>query len=360
MTKKKKTIDVLADAVASAQPDSKPRKTLSFGCPLLNLAVSGDYRYGMIAGTYAFYVGDSSSGKTLATLTLLAEAANNPDFDDYELWHVNAEVGAFFDFELFFGKKAASRIQTMNPPPGKPLLLETVYDWIEAKINAGKKLVCVIDSMDALSTEQLEKQTEEGAKARSEGEETPGSYGDGKAKINSQQLKRIIAMLWDSQSILLSISQTRDNIGGGQYAPAKTRSGGHAIKFGGSVEIWTAPGEKLTKEVNGKKRIIGILPTFTIKKNRVNGRERTVKIPILPSVGMDAVGASIRFMIEEKFWSVKAGRVECPLYDKTYYMEDLVEKIESDNREEELYQAMQTAWDEIEAQLTITRKQRYA
>lgn len=357
---KKKTIDVLSEAVEAAKPDTRPRKHLSFGCPLLNLAVSGDYRNGLIAGTYAFYVGDSSSGKTLATLTLLAEAANNPDFDDYELWHINAEVGAFFDFELFFGKKAASRIQTMNPPPGKPLLLEKVYDWIEAKINAGVKIVCVIDSMDALSTEQLEKQTEEGAKARSKGDDTPGNYGDGKAKINSTQLKRIIAMLWDSESILLSISQTRDNIGGGPYAPAKTRSGGHAIKFGGSVEIWTAPGEKLTKEVNGKKRIIGILPTFNIKKNRVNGKERTVRIPILPSVGMDAVGAAVRFLLDEDVWKVSGGRIVCPLYEKTYYQEDLINRIEEDNREQELYEIMQKAWDDIEQKLTITRKQRYS
>ena len=356
---RKKAIEVLEDAVAATQVDTRPRKYLSLGCPLLNLAVSGDYRQGLIAGTYMFYVGDSQSGKTLATLTQLAEAANNPEFDDYELWHINAEVGSFFDFELFFGSKAAARIQVMNPPAGKAMLLEAVYDFIEAKIAAGIKIVAVIDSMDALSTEQLEKHIKECAKAREAGKDIPGSYGDGKAKINSERLKRIISMIWDSGSILTSISQIRDNVGGGLYDPKKIRSGGHAIKFGGSVEIWTTPGRKMTKEVHGKERIVGMKPVFNIKKNRVNGRERTVIIPIIPDVGMDAVGAAVDFLLEEKVWTISGGRIVCPLYDKGYYREDLIRKIEDDNRETELYDAMQVAWDDVESQLTITRKSRY-
>jgi hypothetical protein len=356
---KKKTIEVLEDAVTATQVDDRPRKHLSLGCPLLNLAVSGDYKKGLIAGTYMFYVGDSQSGKTLATLTQLAEAANNPDFDDYELWHINAEVGSFFDFELFFGPKAASRIQVMNPPPGKAMLLESVYDFIEAKIAAGIKIIAVIDSMDALSTEQLEKHIKECAKAREQGKDSPGSYGDGKAKINSERLKRIISMIWDSGSILTSISQIRDNVGGGLYEPKKIRSGGHAIKFGGSVEIWTTPGQKMTKDINGKPRVIGMKPVFNIKKNRVNGRERMVSIPIIPDVGMDAVGAAVDFLIDEKEWTVSGGRVVSTMYEKSYYREELIRMIENDNREDELYQVMQDAWNTIEEQLTITRKNRY-
>ena len=125
------------------------------------------------------------------------------------------------------------------------------------------------------------------------------------------------------------------------------------------MEIWTTPGRKMTKEVHGKERIVGMKPVFNIKKNRVNGRERTVIIPIIPDVGMDAVGAAVDFLLEEKVWTISGGRIVCPLYDKGYYREDLIRKIEDDNRETELYDAMQVAWDDVESQLTITRKSRY-
>ena len=353
---KKKPLEMLADA---ATPKRKEQKFLSLGVPLLNLAVSGDWRRGIMAGTYVFYVGDSSSGKTLATLTLLAEAANNPEFDDYELWHIDAEVGNHFDFERFFGKKAADRIQVLRPEPCKPMLLEFVYDWIEAKLKAGKKLIVIIDSMDTLSSEQKEKQIAEDAKNRAEGKEIDGNYGDGKAKINSQRLPRILSMIEDSGSIVLSISQIRDNLKAGLYGPQKTRGGGHAIKFGGSVEIWTTPGDKLQKEVNGKKRVIGINPTFKIEKNRVNGRQRSVSIPIMPDFGMDATGAAVDFLVLEKKWAASSGRITSTLYDKTYSREDLIRKIEDDGREQELFEAMQACWDDIESQLTVTRKKRY-
>jgi len=339
-----------------------PQRTeeyLSLGCPLLNLAVSGDWRRGLLKGTYMFYAGDSSSGKTLATLTQLAEAANDPKFDDYELWHIDVEVGNFFDFELFFGKKAAKRIQVLRPEPGKPMLLEFVYDWIEAKIGQGKKIIAIIDSFDSLSSEAKEKKIAEDAKARAEGKELKGSYGDGKAKINSERLSRIIAMIYDSGSIVTGISQLRDNLDAGLYGPQKSRSGGHAIKFNASVEIWTTPGEKLTKEIHGKKRVIGYKTRFHVKKNRVNGRERTVSVPIMPDVGMDATGAAIDFLVEEKAWEAPGGRIASPFYETTHFREELIRKIEDDGKESELYDAMQAAWNDIEAKLKVERKRRY-
>lgn len=356
MIKKKSTIDALEQ---NCVPRDKSRVYLSMGCPLLNLAVSGGWNKGIMAGTYCFYVGDSSSGKTLATLTMLAEAANDPKFDEYELWHINGEVGAFFDFELFFGKKAASRIKTMAPEPGKPMLLEKIYDWLDKKLDSGAKLVVVLDSMDSFSTEAREDLLEENAKLREQGKDTKGSYGDRKAAINSERLPRLIQKIDHSKSIVVSISQVRDNLNAGLYGPTKTRSGGHAIKFNASLEIWTAPGQKITKEYNGKKRIIGICPVFTVKKNRINGRERTVTIPILPDFGMDALGAAVDFLVEEKVWTVSGGRITTNLYDKGYYREELIRKVEEDSKENELYETLQRCWDNIEHALKVERKRRY-
>lgn len=359
--KASKTIDAALSILekGSTEPQ-KQEDYLSLGCPLLNLAVSGDWRKGLLKGTYMFYAGDSSSGKTLATLTQLAEAANDPRFDEYELWHIDAEVGNFFDFELFFGKKAAKRIQVLRPKDGEPMLLEFVYDWIEAKIDAGTKLVVVVDSFDSLSSEAKEKKITEDAKLRAEGKETTGKYTDGKPKLNSERLSRIMSKLAKNGSIMTGICQIRDNMNAGLYGPKHTRGGGHAIKYNASVEIWTAPGARMTKQVNGTDRIIGYYTRFSVKKNRVNGRERAVTIPIIPDVGMDATGAAVDFLVTEKAWTKDSGgRITSSLYEATYHREALIRKIEDDGKEQELYEAMQAAWEEIETELKVERKKRY-
>lgn len=355
-TTTEKALSILEKGATRAET---PDEYLSLGCPLLNLAVSGEWRKGLRKGTYMFYAGDSSSGKTLATLTQLAEAANDPKFDDYELWHIDAEVGNFFDFELFFGKKAAKRIQVLRPQDGEPMLLEFVYDWIEAKIDAGVKLVVVVDSFDSLSSEAKEKKISDDAKLRAEGKEITGKYTDGKPKVNSERLSRIMSKLAKNGSIMTGICQIRDNMNAGLYGPKHNRGGGHAIKFNASVEIWTVPGEKMKKSVNDKDRIIGYYTRFNIKKNRVNGRERTVTIPILPDVGMDATGAAVDFLVDEKVWAESSGRIASTLYEATYRREELIRKIEDDGKEPELYQAMQAAWDGIESKLKVERKPRY-
>jgi hypothetical protein len=115
----------------------------------------------------------------------------------------------------------------------------------------------------------------------------------------------------------------------------------------------------MTKEVNGTKRNIGMIPIFKVEKNRVNGRKRVVRIPIMPDFGIDATGAAVDFLVTEKAWTADNGRITSTLYDKTYNREQLIRKIEDDGREQELFEAMQACWDSIESQLTVTRKKRY-
>ncbi|MCL5460284.1 hypothetical protein M3M33_16725, partial [Loigolactobacillus coryniformis] len=78
----------------------------------------------------SFFVGDSGSGKTFLTLTQFAEAARNPDYDDYEFYYLDGENGAFFEFKRYFGKKADARIQTIPVTH-----TEEVYDFLEKKGN---------------------------------------------------------------------------------------------------------------------------------------------------------------------------------------------------------------------------------
>jgi hypothetical protein len=74
---------------------------------------------------------------------------------------------------------------------------------------------------------------------------------------------------------------------------------------------------------------------------------------------MDATGAAVDFLVDEKVWTESSGNIASSLYEATYKREALIRKIEDDGREQELYEAMQAAWDGVEEKLKIQRKKRY-
>lgn len=352
MAKAKKALEILEEAI---QPRNLPPANLSLGDPLLNLCVTGDYRYGIGPGKYMFYCGASSSGKTFITLTMLAEAARMPEYDDYEFWLIDQEHGANMDMARYFGKKMANRLQTITFET-----LEQMYDWHTAKQKAGTKSIVILDSFDSLKSEKRHAKQDEQAKQREQGKDVSGTFGMDEPKLHSARLPDLVADVARTGSIFVGISQIRDNPDAGLYGPKTTRSGGHAVKFYATLEIHTTCGAKLTKEINGKKRAWGVKSHVKVLKNRVNGKERQADLIFVPDVGIDSVGTAVEFLIEEKAWAATGGRIACPMYpDKAYYKEALIQKIEADGREDELYSAMQDCWDSIEEQLKVERKSKY-
>ena len=105
---------------------------------------------------------------------------------------------------------------------------ETAYKGLET--GARDRTSHVLDSMDALLAMASNKKFAKRKQAtRGDGEEIKGSYGMDKPKENSESLRRALAGLRKTGSILIVISQTRDNIGFGAMFQPKTRSGGHAL-----------------------------------------------------------------------------------------------------------------------------------
>jgi len=85
--------------VKKALRRKKKREKLSFlstGSTLLNLACTGKPYYGFAKGHYYFIVGDSVSGKTFLSLTCLAEASINPNFDNYRFIYDKDFLGRKF------------------------------------------------------------------------------------------------------------------------------------------------------------------------------------------------------------------------------------------------------------------------
>lgn len=331
------------------------------GSTLLNLACSGRAFGGFAKGHYYLFVGDSSSGKTFDCLTCFAEAANNPAFDNYRLIYDDVEHGALMDFEKFFGSKTAKRVE---PPTlddkGQPEYSSTAeefYYHLDDVLKEGKPFIYVLDSENALSSGSEESKFAEQKEAHDKGKEAAGSYGDGKAKTHSQNLRRICAALRDTKSILIIISQTRDKLGFG--FEKKTRSGGRALKFYATLEMWTSVEGKIKKTVAGKPRTIGVNTLVQVKKNRFTGKDRTISIDIYHSIGIDDIGANIDYLVEEKYWSATKGKIGAVDFGIVGSKEDIVSHVEQNGLEKKLAVLVARKWKEIEEACALVRKPRY-
>jgi len=340
---------------------------VSSGSTLLNLACTDNPDFGFMKGGYYYLVGDSTSGKTWLSLSCFAEAAKSKAFKDYHLIFDDVEGGALMDVEHYFGKAVADR---MEPPAFKnkqPVFSDTVesfYFHITDRIKTGEPFIYVLDSQDALGSASAAKKFEEHKAASQKGEVAAGSYGDGKAKYHSQQIRVVLTGLRKTKSILIIIGQTRDNLGFG--FEQKTRSGGKALRFYASMEIWTSVGGRIKKSVRAKERTIGAKCLAEVKKNRVTGKigkDRQVQIPIYYDLGIDDVGSMVDFLIGEKHWK-KIGGKESKRFDAVDILlegsrNQIIAHIEEENLEQKIKGIVHKVWTEIEAASKPNRKRRY-
>jgi RecA/RadA recombinase len=337
------------------------KEGLSSGSTLLNLACSGKPHVAFIKGHYYFLVGDSSSGKSFLSLTCLAEANLNEHFKDYRFIYDNAEDGALMDIKKFFGAKTAARIEPPRIENDLPVYSSTVQDFyyhLDDAEKAGRPFIYILDSMDALSSQEFDEKFNENKNLSRKGKEVKGSYGDGKAKANSSGLRRATSFLSKSGSILIIVNQTRDNVGTFTFEK-KTRSGGHAQKFYASMEMWSKVKEKLKRRVNGKDRIIGSLVQVQIKKNRLTGQEHKIDIPIYFSAGFDDIGSCILYLIEEGHWKQTKDHIDATEFDVSMNQDELIAWIEEQGKEKVLREIVNEVWSGIEAGCLVKRKSKY-
>ena len=379
----KKTARERADETAERLTAPAPRvapipdgEFLSTGCTLLNLAISGRADAGIARGHYLYYVGDSSSGKTWLSFSLLAEAARNRHFDKHRFVFDNAENGALMDVQHYFGGGVAERLE---PPAteGKsktPVYSTTVQEfYYNLTINTRRPCIYILDSMDALNDDADEEKYAAELKFHETGTgkaKIPGSMGMHKAKTNSKNINRVVQALRDSGSILVVISQTRDKINAA-YAGQKTRGGGRALRFFAHVEAWTSVMGPIKKTYLGKEREVGADLKVDIQKNRVSGWEGQIYVPFLKGFGIDDTGACVDFLIDERHWG-KAGKTSAdedddaggkfaaPEFGIEGKRESLIRQIEEAGDERELQLLTARVWREIIEKAAPKRKPRYS
>lgn len=341
---------------------------LHTGSAMLNLAISGNPDGGYLKGRYIYFVGDSSSGKSFFSLTALAEAAINPLFDHYRLIYDDVEGGALMDLEKFFGAALADRIEPPSGSKEEPVysaLVEEFYFNLDDAFKRAQPFIYILDSQDSLGSLYSQKKFKELKTAKrnpsKDDKKAKGDYGDGKAKFHSTRLRDVITKLRDTGSILMVINQTRDVLDSGPFAPKSQASGGRALKFYASVQVWTSVKAKKYRTINKKKRQIGISVNVAIKKNRISGKEWSVTVPIYFSHGIDNLGSCVEFLVDEGRWSRnKEGRITAADFDGIAgNLDKVVQQIEAAGLEQEVYEIAQEVYEDLEKASKVERKSRY-
>jgi len=324
-----------------------PDDVVSTGSTLLNLALT-DFDGGYVLGTVVHLVGDTNVGKSLLALTMMAEAAKNPKFDNYNLIYEEPEASMHFPLERMFGPKI-NKVKFIPVDRSEP---RTVQDWhkdLYVTYDPIKRpYIYITDSFDALtSLDQLKDE-----------EPTKGGWKTEKPLVASEMFPKIVGKIEQSKSLYVWVSQTRENIGV-TFGSNKTFSGGSAIKFYRSFEIWLAHDSNITRDVRGKKRIIGANVKVQIKKNKFTGKIREISIPVYYEYGIDDIGSMIDWMVGEKFWGKdkQTIKTENDFIDATRLK--LISHIEENNLEGDLKKIVVECWKELEEEIKIDRKPRY-
>lgn len=335
-------------------------------CIPFNLECSGHIEGAFQKGKIVNLIGDSHAGKTLFALSIFAECSLLPAFDTWRFINDDVEAACEFDTAYLFGDNCHSRIEGEEQGIRSNTFEDFESNIEKALVRAeknGEPFIYILDSADALDTEAAIVKHEENMSAREKGNKEKGSYGDGKAALFSAFFKHIKQRLYDCKSLLIVISQTRDNLGFGAKFTPKVRSGGKALKFYSAHEIWLS---MMKKDKKGD-RTYSTDVMAKVSKNKLTGRHGVAYFPILFDHGIDYIQSCIYFLLNENYWagnktsvSTKGWcKIEDPKTGKVTYNK-LIEYVENNNLENDLAMECKIAYDGVIEKMTPShRKFRY-
>jgi len=348
-----------------------PNSLIPTGSMLLNLACSDMTDGGWQLGKMVNLIGDSSSGKSFIGLSLFAECAQLERFDNHRFIYDDVEAANEFDLEYLFGERTAERVE---PPAydkdgddAHSNYIQDFHDNILTAMEGKKPFIYILDSFDALDALEDEKKIEEARTERKKGKEAAGTYGLAKAKAASSIFRNIISKLKKSNSFLLVISQTRDNISPMSFVK-KTRSGGKALKFYAQHEIWLAVVSPFTKTIDKKKYTIGVKVKAKVSKNKLTGRTvADVEFPIYYDYGIDSIQAGVDYAEDNSIWEKEKESFityglnpDDPQKAFKGTKASIIKHIEENGYETQLAAIVAKKWHEIKEALKSGRKRKYA
>ena len=366
--------DVVETTKNKAEENRREKRIISadelipVGSTLFNLALSDNYQGGYSIGKFSNLIGDQHAGKSLIALNMLAECSHLKRFNDYDLIYDDVEVANEFDIRYLFGDKAAKRI-TFDIISDSA---EDFYGNIYKKIKKKKPFIYILDTFDAIASEE----DRERASDLAEGRRAGGTYGTSKPKLASEMFRTIKSDLKKMEAFLLVISQTRDNIGFGAQFKPKTRSGGKALGFYSTHENWLS----VVQQEKEKGVGVGAITECKCTKNKLTGKKRNVRIPIFYDYGIDDISANVDFLVEENYWQkksvkekksddepVKRGRkkkvgggiIVAPEFGIEGVRRKIIYDIENDRLDKELAAIVGQVWKQREDSIRLDRRPRY-
>lgn len=223
--------------------------------------------------------GPESSGKTTLALHIVAEAQKA------------GGISAFVDAEHALDPEYARRIGVKLPELliSQPDTGEQALDIVESLVRSGNVDIIVIDSVAALTP-----------KDEIEGEMGQQHVGK-QARLMSQALRKLTAIVARSKTIVIFINQIRMQIGV-MFGNPETTPGGKALKFYTSVRLDI----RRIASIKKGEEVVGGRVRVKVVKNKVAAPFKTTEFDLLYNEGISREGELIA--LGEKFGLVeKAG-----------------------------------------------------